>query len=357
MATSDVVRFGIIGTGMMGCEHLLNLALFPGARVTAIADPNETSRGWGRALAPGDVHVYADYCELLRAAPVDAVVIATPNSTHFEVLQHVFQTRKHILVEKPLCTEIDHCRRVVDAAAKHPALVWVGMEYRYMRAVAALIAAADVRQVGPLWMLAIREHRLPFLTKVDNWNRFNRNTGGTLVEKCCHFFDLMRLILAQRPVRVYASGAQNVNHLDERYGGETPDIIDNAFAVVDFAGGGRAVMDLCMFAENSQHEVEITATGERGKLQAFLPEDRFVVCYRDGRPHDITDLAVDPALSAAGAHHGATYYEHAAFLDAIHTGGKPAVTVEDGAWAVAVGAAAQRSIRERRGVELAELGF
>ena len=44
-------------------------------------------------------------------------------------------------------------------------------------------------------MLSIREHRLPFLQKVDDWNRFNKNTGGTLVEKCCHFFDLMRRII------------------------------------------------------------------------------------------------------------------------------------------------------------------
>jgi myo-inositol 2-dehydrogenase / D-chiro-inositol 1-dehydrogenase len=57
-------------------------------------------------------------------------------------------------------------------------------------------------------MLTIREHRFPFLEKVGDWNRFNRNTGGTLVEKCCHFFDLMRLILRDDPVRVMASGGQ-----------------------------------------------------------------------------------------------------------------------------------------------------
>jgi predicted dehydrogenase len=48
-------------------------------------------------------------------------------------------------------------------------------------------------------MLTIREHRFPFLSKVGDWNRFNRNTGGTFVEKCCHFFDLMRLILKLGP--------------------------------------------------------------------------------------------------------------------------------------------------------------
>ena len=89
-------------------------------------------------------------------------------------------------------------------------------------------------------MLTIREHRYPFLGKVGDWNRFNRNTGGTLVEKCCHFFDLMRLIIGQEPV--LASGAADVNHQDELYDGATPDILDNAYVVVDFDGGVRACL-------------------------------------------------------------------------------------------------------------------
>ena len=59
-------------------------------------------------------------------------------------------------------------------------------------------------------MLSITEHRFPFLQKVNNWNRFTANSGGTFVEKCCHFFDLMRLILKSDPVRVMASAGQEV---------------------------------------------------------------------------------------------------------------------------------------------------
>ena len=55
---------------------------------------------------------------------------------------------------------------------------------------------------------------------MKNWNRFNVNSGGTLVEKCCHFFDLMRLFTAANPVRVMASGAVDVNHKDEIYNGK-----------------------------------------------------------------------------------------------------------------------------------------
>lgn len=351
------IRYGIIGTGMMGCEHIMNINLIPDAKVVAISDPNETSRGWGKSFAGDEVQIYDDHRRMLREAPIDAVVIASPNFTHFDVLADVFQTDKHVLVEKPLCTVVDDCHRVVEAAARHRGVFWVGMEYRYMRAVRRLIEAAHDDIVGNLWMVAIREHRFPFLPKVGDWNRFSRNTGGTLVEKCCHFFDLMNLILRRRPRRVFASGAMDVNHLEERYGGEKPDILDNAYTIVEYDGGARAMLDLCMFAENSRNEVEICATGERGKIEAFEPADEVVICRRDGSPHERIQHDVRADLRDAGAHHGSTYYEHVAFLEAIRGGGKPAVSAEDGALAVAVGAAAERSIVERRPVDLAELGF
>jgi len=111
--------------------------------------------------------------------------------------------------------------QVVEAARARPdILVQVGLEYRYIPAVAELLSQVKQNVIGGVRMVAIREHRFPFLVKVNNWNRFNKNTGGTLVEKCCHFFDLMTLIANSTPVRVMASGAQSLNHLNERYEGK-----------------------------------------------------------------------------------------------------------------------------------------
>jgi myo-inositol 2-dehydrogenase/D-chiro-inositol 1-dehydrogenase len=194
-------------------------------------------------------------------------------------------------------------------------------------------------------MLTIREHRFPFLEKVGDWNRFNRNTGGTLVEKCCHFFDLMRLILQDEPVRVMASAGQAVNHLDERYGGETPDIWDHGYVIVDFAGGARAMLELCMFAEGSDYQEEIAAVGPdrqdpglrarphavlelRHRAAAGVPPDRQPAPPDRAAP---PRHPVDPQLLEAGDHNGATYYQHRRFLDAVRTGRTPEVTLEDGA--------------------------
>jgi len=354
---SDVIRYGVIGTGMMGFEHLRNLALVPGAQVTAIADPHEPSRRWGAATAGGGAQVYSDYRELLAKAPVDAVVIATPNHTHAGVLEDVFRTGKHVLVEKPLCTTLEACRRVEELAAHHAGIVWVGMEYRYMAPVARLVEEVQRGTIGRLRMLAIREHRFPFLPKVGDWNRFARNTGGTLVEKCCHFFDLMRLIVGTRALRVYASAGQDVNHLDERYDGQTPDILDNAYTIVDFEGGARALLDLCMFAEGSRHQEEIAATGDAGKLECFLPESTLVIGRRQPRSSETQHVPVDARVLEAGFHHGSTFFEHLAFQRAIREGRAPEVSVRDGLYAVALGLAAERSAELHRPVELAELGL
>ena len=356
----NTVRFGVIGTGMMGCEHLRNLLALPGAEITAACDPTPAPRDWARHTV-GDGHaaaILADHHELLARDDVDAIVIASPNHTHAAILDDVFARRPAlpVMVEKPMCTTVDDCRRVVDRAARHDAIVWVGLEYRYMPPVARFLSEIADGATGDVKMVSVREHRFPFLPKTGNWNRFNRNTGGTLVEKCCHFFDLMRLVVRSPAVRVYASGAQDVNHLDESYNGERPDILDNTFVVVDYASGARGCLDLCMFAEASRNEQELVAVGDRGKVEAFVPGGTVRVGDRETRDVQEFDASHDERVAYAGFHHGASYLELAAFADAVRSAGRPEVDVHDGLWSVAVGVAAQQSIEERRPVEMRELG-
>lgn len=349
------VRYGIVGAGMMGLEHIRNLQLIPGARIVAVADPHEASLRWARLTLKEDADLIADPRELVAREDVDALVIATPNHTHAEVLLDVLASGKHVLVEKPLCTTVEDCLRVERAASASDGVCWVGMQYRFMPPIAHLIDAVRSGAVGRLVMLAIREHRFPFLAKVGNWNRFARNSGGTLIEKCCHFFDLMRLIVGAEATAVYASGSQDVNHLDERYDGEIPDIIDNAYVVVDFENGARALLDLCMFAEGSRNQEEIAVTGDAGKVECFLPDSTVVLGRRDPPRVESRHVPVEKRILEAGFHHGSTYFEHRAFLEAVRSGTPPAVTVRDGVLAVVLGAAAERSLRERRRVPVAEL--
>ncbi len=389
------LRYGIIGAGMMGREHIRNLMMLDGARITALADPhrksienamsdltgkyvfsggskmaNEGVAPTGQDGEPPAVFETAE--QLLASGLCDAVVISTPNFTHARVLDLVFDQypEMHVLVEKPLATTFDDAFRITNRARTHRGIVWVGLEYRFMPPVARFLQELPAA-VGDLHMLSIREHRYPFLPKVGDWNRFSVNTGGTLVEKCCHFFDLMNLSISTvhagaRPIRVMAVGGQSVNHLDERYpgnvAGEIPDILDNSYVIVEYSNGSKAMLDLCMFAEASVNEQELSAVGNLGKVEAFVPSGLVRVgnraALRNGypQPGKLTefDASSDPRVKHGGFHHGSSYLEHLAFAEAVRSGAAPAVKVEDGLWSVVVGMAAHRSIDERRPVEITE---
>jgi predicted dehydrogenase len=353
---TEVVRYGVIGTGMMGIEHIENLNVLDGAAVTAIADPHGPSREAGAAAAEGPVKVFDSHDDLLADGGCDAYVVVTPNFTHAEIMADVMTSGKPILLEKPMCTEVSQCQDLVAAAAGYPSPIWVGLEYRYMAPVQRLLAELDTGVVGTTRMIAVREHRFPFLAKIDHWNRLSVNTGGTLVEKCCHYFDLMNLIAGSRATRVYASGSQDVNHLDEIYDGRRSDIIDNAFVIVDYESGIRASLDLCMFADATHNQEEISVVGDRGKLEALIPEDLVRIGRRGAHwIGQVEQVTVQSQAAHVGLHHGSSYIEHQRFLDVIRNGGEPEVTVEDGLWSVAVGVAAHRSIDEGRPIAVSEV--
>ncbi|MEM9086040.1 MAG: Gfo/Idh/MocA family oxidoreductase [Pseudomonadota bacterium] len=339
--------YAIIGCGMMGREHMRNIALVEGAELVAIADPDAGScdAALEQAKALGqNIAVFYDSEDMLASAKPDAVIIASPNFTHFDVVKPVMKAGCAVLLEKPMCTRVEDALALEKAVRDYDPLFWVGLEYRYMPPATRFTERVHGGEAGPITMLSIREHRFPFLTKVGDWNRFNRNTGGTLVEKCCHFFDLMRHILEDEPVRVFASGGQDVNHLDERYDGETPDIIDNAFVLVDFAGGARAALDLCMFAEGSQDQEEISAVGLKGKLEVKLPSANVIWSPRDRSGPHIEPVTTSAEALAAGDHHGATYHQMRHFHSALTSGAEPQITARDGYRSVVMGAAAQESI-------------
>jgi len=360
------LRYGLLGCGMMGREHIRNIQLLDDTEVAAILEPDAGMRACAAALAPS-ARLVATLPELLSG--IDCLVIATPNHLHAAQIGEIARLRPlPLMVEKPVCISLEEAATLAELAGDWPAPFWVAMEYRYMPPVARFIAEAQAA-TGGIRMLSIREHRYPFLDKVDAWNRFSSLSGGTLVEKCCHFFDLMCVILADRPVRVYASAGHDVNHLDERYGGAAPDVIDNAFVVVDFAAGARAMLDLCMFAEGARYQEEITATGPHARIEAlvpgptrFWPEEtlgapptpQVVVSPRHPKGPMVLEVPVDPRLLAAGDHNGSTYYQHERFRAAIRGERPVEVGLADGLRAVRIGLAADRSARTGAPVDLTE---
>ena len=178
------MKYGLIGCGMMGVEHIHNIALLDGARVAGVYDPVPDLAANAATVAGGAV-VHSDLHSLVQA--VDAVVIASPNYLHVDQLIDIANIRHiPILVEKPLYTHAADAARIADFQSRYTAPVWVAMEYRYMPPIARFAAKAAAA-TGGIEMLTIREHRFPFLPKVGDWNRFNRYTGGNVGGKVLPF--------------------------------------------------------------------------------------------------------------------------------------------------------------------------
>ena len=362
------LRYGIIGAGSMGREHIENIKIMGSATITAIADPEAKSIEQASAVAGSSPKQFKDHRALLDSGLVDAVVIATPNDTHVNVLQDALASDLAVFIEKPLATTVEDCKKIIEWEAKRSALTWMGLEYRFMPPVNEVIQRTKAGAVGKVHQVAIREHREPFYPKVGNWNRFAKRTGGTLVEKCCHYFNLMDLIIGSQPIRVFASGGQSVNHLDEKYDGQQADMLDNAYVILEYAGGVRAMLDLCMFAEGSYDKEILTVVGDEGKLESFLPSLNVRYSKREdwgrrsgwgigegtGRGSEVKQV-FDLNVKYLGHHYGASYIEHVKFRDAIINKTPAEVTLKDGATSVITGLAAHKSIAESRPVTLAEM--
>jgi predicted dehydrogenase len=356
---NNQTRYGLIGCGMMGQEHLRNIALLPGVEIATIFEPDPGMQDISSSLAPR-ARMVTGIEEVLATPGLDAVLITSPNHCHAAQIAVIAgQSPVPILVEKPVCVSVAEARALETLAAQARVPIWVGMEYRYMPPIAKMIDLVERQGVSaaPV-MLTVREHRYPFLPKIGNWNRFSRNTGGTLVEKCCHFFDLMRLIMKADPVRLFASGSMNHNHRGEIYDGVPSDILDNAYVVLDFPGRRRAMLELCMFAEASEYQEEIVAVGPYGKIicrvpgpSRFWPQDvmgpqpaaELVIEHREPRRREVSDIPVDPVLLQAGDHNGSTFYQHEKFLAVVRGTGAVEVTLGDGINAALIGLAAEHS--------------
>ncbi|MEM8814548.1 MAG: Gfo/Idh/MocA family oxidoreductase [Pseudomonadota bacterium] len=356
-------KLGIIGTGTIGQEHMRVATLLGRAKVHGIYDRSGASldaaaEGFAQ-YADGDLERYASLEAACEDPATDALMICTPNYTHIEVVETAVRSGKAIFLEKPMATTLADARRIVELAGQHDSFIQVGLQYRYKAPyVEARHEALERRSLGELRTLSMSEYRPPFLDKVGQWNKYARYSGGTLIEKCCHYFDLLNLFAGARPARVLASGGQAVNFKDFEKDGQRADIDDHAFVIVDYDSGLRASFTLNMFAPHFYEELVVS--GERGRLVA---SETF-----DFNNDDVARSQLDVELGERGAnrsttlgyardieqsgHHGATYFEHQAFIDQLEGKNADSATPLQGLWSIVVAAAAQQSIESGEAIDI-----
>src|SRR6516225_3464382 len=112
-----MIRVGICGFGYWGPNLYRNFAADTNFEVTAVSDLLSDCREKARRLN-GNVALFSDARELIDSGKCDAVAIATPVATHYQLAEYALRKRKHVLVEKPLCTRADEATALVALAQR-----------------------------------------------------------------------------------------------------------------------------------------------------------------------------------------------------------------------------------------------
>jgi predicted dehydrogenase len=145
-----MVRVGVIGYGYWGPNLVRNFAEVPGAQVVAVSDLQASRLAPIPARYPL-VRTTTSHAELINDPKIDAIVIATPISTHFELAMQALQAGKHVLVEKPLTASVEHAERLLEAADKAKRVLLVDHTFVYTGAVRKIKEMVDSGRLGRLY--------------------------------------------------------------------------------------------------------------------------------------------------------------------------------------------------------------
>ena len=234
-----MVSVGIIGFGRIGAEHAGWILKCATANAIAVADPTPARQ---QIAQQQGLKTYSDIPDLLRDDSVEAILVSTPTSMHFEHVQLALSAGKHVLVEKPMALDLDQARRMAELAERKKLVLSVFHNRRWD--VDFLTVAKHVREntfgkiinvesrlgqwqscVGP----AAREYR-------PGWRNEAAFGGGGLYDWGSHFVDqIWRLMWPAKPIRVFAQLRGNV---------WSKDCDDFARLLIDFDSGEVGLVEI-----------------------------------------------------------------------------------------------------------------
>jgi len=198
-ARHSPLRFGLIGYGYWGPLLLRNLARQDNAEVTLLADLSEKRLADARHNNPG-IAVTSNVEEVFASA-VDAVAIATPLGTHFDLACEALRRGKHVLVEKPLTRSSAEARKLIALAEQYDRILMVGHTYEYSPEIERLQLLVSTRELGSIYYI--------------NSSRLNlgifRKDADVIWDLAPHDLSMINFILGKRPIAVSARGASCVH--------------------------------------------------------------------------------------------------------------------------------------------------
>jgi predicted dehydrogenase len=323
---------GIIGTGKHGERYLRHVADVPGLRLAALCR-RDRARGEAQARAFG-CRFHAEPEALLADRDVDAAILVLPPTVNERVAIAAARAGKALLIEKPLAPTLAACGAIAAAVAAAGVPAMVAHTLRFNAVVAALAAARAT--VGPLHAAVLTQR---FEPSALGWlDRAAEAGGGIILHTGVHSFDLLRHLTGREAVRVTASAARVVTR-------ETEDDFGALIEMAPAAAGGDPILAMVGGSR--------ATAGRSGAIELAGRDGQLVGDHVHGTAARLVGTRSEPLpVGAAVPTVLATLQELAAVLAARRP---PAITLADGAAAVAIAEACYRSIAERRTVAVERL--
>jgi len=199
-----MVKVGVIGYGYWGPNLVRNFADCDGADVVAISDLRPDRRARAERQCAG-AKVVADAADVIADPNVDAVVVATPITSHYDLVRAALRAGKHVLVEKPLAHSTEHAKGLVDEAMRANTVLMVDHTFVYTGAVRAVKRILESGDLGRLYYFDSVRVNLGLVQSDSN----------VLWDLAPHDFAIMDYWLDKRPTAVSAFGSSHVNGLED----------------------------------------------------------------------------------------------------------------------------------------------
>jgi predicted dehydrogenase len=194
-----MIGIGVIGYGYWGPNLVRNFAEVSGSRVVAVSDMRPERLAQVQARYPA-VKTTQAYSDLIADPAVDAIVVATPVSTHFDLAMQALAAGKHVLVEKPLTATVEQGERLVEEAARRQRVLMVDHTFIYTGAVRKIKELVDDGRLG----------RLYYYDSVRvNLGLFQHDVN-VLWDLAVHDLSIMDYVLGRQPRAVAATGMAHV---------------------------------------------------------------------------------------------------------------------------------------------------
>jgi myo-inositol 2-dehydrogenase / D-chiro-inositol 1-dehydrogenase len=329
----NTVRIGILGCGRIGQVHAHSVTQIPSATLVAVAD---VSADAARACASRFGVQVRDASEIIESNDIDAVVIATPSSTHFDVVHAASRSRKAIFCEKPIDLSSERVRACIEAVEKAGVPFMTAFNQRFDPHFGALERRIREGEIGDVEMVTITS-RDPAPPPVS----YLKTSGGLFRDMMIHDLDLARFLLKEDPVKVFSAGSVLIEPSIAEVGD-----IDTAAVILTTRSG-----KICQISNSRRstygYDQRIEVHGSRGMLWVKNIHESQVESATAG------GFAMPVAQPFFLERFGAAYLaEMRYFVEALKAGQKPQPDASDGLKAQLLADAATLSWQRGQAVEV-----